>query len=102
MSDRDELADIIETRIRLTGDPHETATAILAAGYHKPRTIATAEELDALPEDSVVLDDTRASHQRLPFEYRLTKEPLWAGFSDEPYTTDWIELPATVLWEPQS
>ena len=31
------------------------ADAILAAGYSKPRTITTAEELDALPVGSVVL-----------------------------------------------
>lgn len=35
----------------------KTADALLAAGYRKPRTITTAEELDALPEGSAVLDN---------------------------------------------
>jgi len=34
----------------------EVHDAILAAGYSKPRTITTAEELDALPDGSAILD----------------------------------------------
>jgi len=34
----------------------KTADAILAAGYRKPRTVTTAEELDALAFESVVID----------------------------------------------
>lgn len=35
---------------------HELTDVILAAGYRKPRTVTTVEELDALPVGSVVLD----------------------------------------------
>jgi len=65
MNARDELAQLIastadEFCMLRTGDipiatDHAAADAILAAGYTKPRTITTVEELDALPEGSVVL-----------------------------------------------
>lgn len=51
MSERDELATII-----LSMDRISAIDAILAAGYRKPRTITTAEELDALRFQAVVLD----------------------------------------------
>jgi len=35
------------------------ADAILAAGYSKPRAITTAEELEAIPRDSVLLAGSR-------------------------------------------
>jgi hypothetical protein len=69
MSERDELVDLIEDSIddaiydaadappSLVGIVASHATdAILAAGYRKPRTITTAEELDALKFGSVVVD----------------------------------------------
>lgn len=58
MSERDELA---ETILRHYSDTitavqaRNAANAAINAGYSKPRTITTAEELDALPKDSVVL-----------------------------------------------
>ena len=71
MSARDELAALLKSArwkyARL--DPkdvysggmfeqtnEEVADAVLAAGYRKPRTITTAEELDALPDGSAVVD----------------------------------------------
>lgn len=39
---------------------HNIATRLLAAGYSKPRTISTVEELDALPVGSVILHNGRA------------------------------------------
>lgn len=73
------------------------ADAILAAGYTKPRTVTTVEELDALAVGSVVLDGA---------EYVARKErggdaPNWAvtlhKFSNDASA---LSLPATVLYEP--
>jgi len=61
MSERDELASVI---VEAYGeDPrsecpceqdYDVADAILAAGYRRPRTVTTVEELDALPISAVV------------------------------------------------
>jgi hypothetical protein len=59
MSERDELAKVIHgapVRIAWNGEQKVIADAILAGGYRKPRTITTAEELDALRFGSVVVD----------------------------------------------
>jgi hypothetical protein len=63
-NERDELAKILG-RDDLYNDSgccdwivvDSAAEAILAAGYRKLRTVTTAEELDALPVGSVVLDN---------------------------------------------
>lgn len=62
MTDRKELADIIKSEYVRAIDrkrPQDCwdapADAIIAAGYIKPRTITTVEELDALPEGAVIL-----------------------------------------------
>lgn len=44
---------IVDGRVDLLA----VADMLLAAGYRKPRVVTTAEELDALPVGSVVLDD---------------------------------------------
>lgn len=63
-----------------------------------PRTITTVEELDALPDASVIL-----------FEQGGVWEHQWddggrywvtPGNSDEVFTSDKLALPATVLYEP--
>lgn len=51
MSEREELLSLIES----TGPSLRLANAILAAGYRKPRTISTLEEVDALPRKAVVM-----------------------------------------------
>lgn len=57
MSARDELGGILET---MEGPLLHIADAILAAGYRKPRTITTVEELDALlhGDANVILMDS--------------------------------------------
>jgi hypothetical protein len=68
-------------------------------GYRKPRTITTAEELDALPVGSVVIDRDRDVCQRFRGGWRATiHEP-----NDDPWLTDTLEvdLPAIVLHEPE-
>jgi len=66
-------------------------------GYRKPRTITTAEELDALPVGSVLIDRDHDICQRFRGGWRATiHEP-----NDDPWLTDTLEvdLPATVLRE---
>lgn len=75
----------------------KTADAILAAGYTKPRTITTAEELDALPFGSVILDPIGLSLHKNEFTG-------WrASNGAKGITLDMLAneaLPATVLYEP--
>jgi hypothetical protein len=87
MSARDELGELISSRHTMAA-----ADAILAAGYSKPRMITTAEELDALPDDSVVLDE---------MDGPLTKVgDWWHSPSDEMRSHSAI-IPATVLYTPK-
>ena len=96
MNARDELAKVIESGYGddLTDCPYDHAPTIadvvLAAGYSKPRTITTTEEVDALPNGSVVLDHTgdvlkRSTHR------------VWLSTDEEDAT--YVVLPATVLHE---
>lgn len=55
MSDIDDLCQIIHRGIGLNFE--DLAEEIIAAGFHRDRTIDTAEELDALAKDSVIMDD---------------------------------------------
>jgi hypothetical protein len=112
MSDRDELRGTLANTIcnaslyAKRAQPHllgsdmsevldRTADAILAAGYRKPRTVSTVEELDALPVGSVVLDPAGLSLHKNAFTgwcasngaKNISREML-----DE-------ALPATVLYE---
>ena len=73
------------------------ADGLLAAGYRKPRTITTVEELDALPVGSVVMDaDAYVGRKE-----RDTGGSEW-GVSLHKYSKESraFTLPATVLWEP--
>lgn len=102
MSERDELIELIESnRRRIILAPEgesgvsvaftsseEQADAILAAGYRKPHVITTREELDALPDGSVIKDR---------FNSGFNMHPLHRGDTE---FADAI-LPATVLWEPK-
>ena len=62
MSAREELAELVGKTLgevagiydTSTAEDRELADALLAAGYSKPRTITTVEELDALPENTVI------------------------------------------------
>lgn len=68
---------------------HVAANGILAAGYRKPRTITTAEELDALPVETIIME-------------HACNDPI------QRYSIGWcfggdlvnnVSLPATVLFE---
>ena len=54
------LTRTIQPKDRALGAQYRIADAILAAGYRKPRTVSTAEELDTLPVGAVVI--LRDSH----------------------------------------
>lgn len=54
MSARDELAYIIGGKLITRSSVIETADAVRAAGYRRPRTITTEEERQALPDLAVV------------------------------------------------
>lgn len=80
-----------------------TADAVLAAGYRKPRTITTTEELDALPVGSVVLRNGRAFQRFAPHRVNAFYEyKAWqctdGGFVRSTKDGSSI-LPATVLHE---
>lgn len=92
MSDRDDLADIIASEhFDSGGDPSVTAGDILAAGFHRDRTITTVEELDALPDGSVVVDDEMAALQKDNGQW---EELSGIGYSSE----DILDIgPVTVL-----
>lgn len=75
------------------------ADGLIARDYRKPRMITTVEELDALPDESVVRSDFGVIHEkRVEFD---TSRVVWVcpGDTDE-HTAGKITLPATVLWEP--
>lgn len=76
-----------------TGSLETAKEALQAAALHlkwRPRTIATVEELDALPFESVIMDD----HKRVFYRWLL------AGWqSAGPTLGTSIALPATVLHE---
>jgi hypothetical protein len=100
---RDELAKVI---ISAYGEDSEAecpceqdldlADAILAAGYRKPRTVTTAEELDALPVGSVILDPAGLSLHKTEFTgWRASNGVKNIG----PAMLEQEALPATVLHE---
>lgn len=106
MSARDELAELIATTKYKNLKPAwaerdalspvkyfslKQADAVIAAGYSKPRTITTAEELDALREGAVISGDW-ATYQRVLGS--------WVTFGGP--GTVLPDLPATVLYEPRS
>jgi len=70
------------------------------AGYRKPRTVTTEEELDALPVGSVVLRNGRAFQRFAPRPAPFDEYPMWrcgdGGFVRSTKGGSSI-LPATVL-----
>jgi hypothetical protein len=91
MSDIDDLCQIIHRGIGLNFE--DLAEEIIAAGFHRDRTITTAEELDALPDGSVVVDDEMAALQK---DNGRWEELSGIGYSSE----DILDIdPVTVLHE---
>lgn len=112
MSDkeRDELAEIIANAEYPNMEPpwcerkdrspvkwysRKYADKILAAGYRKPRTITTIQELATLKSDAVVRD----SDCRVLELMWDDGGPYWSGMGDGDFFNP-PTLPATVLYEP--
>ena len=93
MSDRDELFQLILGRTTT-----KAVERILAAGYRKPRTITTVEELDDLGRNSAIL----AGNGTVWVNDGDSEEP-WACVTEDFYggplwaNGDGIHLPVTVL-----
>lgn len=80
---------------------HQMADAILAAGYSKPRQVSTVEELDALPDESVI----KVRSGQVWEAAKLTDgENIWRTFGPAKVLSSEVlgrwSLPATVLYEP--
>jgi len=80
----------------------KTADAILAAGYRKPRTITTTEELDALPNGSVVLSDVYKAHHGQAISFQRWEDGLWHRGARSGSTHPDNFLPVSVLHEPEA
>lgn len=96
MNERDELATVIETAYDLNEGAVSfelLAHATLAAGYRKPRTITTVEDLDALPLESVLKASDGNIWESLVGGWFETASRVRNESSS-------ILLPAAVLWEP--
>jgi len=104
MNDRDELESVLVNVLsnamnypdpvvmlgKDTGPLREkVADAVLAAGYRKLRTITTVEELEALPEDSIIREGESVVATRIGNSWWYPTGPF------EP------NLPVTVLHNPE-
>jgi hypothetical protein len=104
MNAPDELAAVIYqlTTDNTFFDHEQLADAILAAGYVKPRTITTVEELAALPIGSVVLHNGRAFQHYPAYPAPFDEYQQWkcgdGGFVRSTKDGSSI-LPAAVLYE---
>lgn len=77
------------------------ADGLIAAGYRKPRTITSVEELDALPDGAIVLDyyeDVCVLEDSAAAGYRDTHSRTWSQPDGTVNLS--VSLPATVLYEP--
>jgi hypothetical protein len=92
VSERDELAAIVN-EADWACRSQTIAEAILADGYRKPRTITTVEELEALPDNTVIRDSEPATLQ-------LVDGQWFVPGHDQPWYVESIDLPVTVLHEP--
>lgn len=107
MTARDEFADDIYTADRAhKNDPVDLTThysyviadELISAGYSKPRTLSTVDELDALPVGSVTIDGGGAGEV-----YRKLARHDGIKWYEPSYTLHWesheLNFPATVIWE---
>lgn len=80
---------------------HHIAERLIAKGYRKPRTITTAEELDALILGTVI----RSEHRHYLVAHKEDGDAGrhgWAAAGTGQIPVDLVAwLPATVLWEPE-
>ena len=96
-NERDELFQLMLGRTTT-----KAVERILAAGYRKPRTITTAEELDALPVDTAIIGTSHEPKRWPGSPYAKTPNGEWFDYGNG-YTvgSDDIMLPATIIFEPE-
>lgn len=87
---------------------YERADAILTAGWRRPRTVTTVEELDALPVGSIVLEgndsrpiETGFGFSVIPGVFHRFPQGWFVAAGLGESALEEIELPATVLFEPE-
>lgn len=100
-TERDELAEVVCEALEKGPGIYDTswredcamADIILAAGYRKPRTVTTVEELAALPNAAVIRDRARDVAEK--------RGGLWCQYETSDMTDKQMAkfLPATVLEE---
>lgn len=98
-AERDELATIIGEQFEhgvapncpVCADVDRAAAAVEVMGYRKPRTITTVAELDALPDNSVVLDE---------MDGPLIKVGSWFHSPTDEMKAHSVIFPAILLYEP--
>jgi len=91
---RDQLHTIISALVFDRDDARMAADALYALGWRPPaQVVETAEELDALPEGTVVRDAEGYVVERNADGYGSM-----AGGATEWWAA--LPLPATVLWDP--
>jgi len=96
-ADHDELFQLMLGRTTT-----KAVERILAAGYRRPRTITTVEELDALEDPETVLVDFK--HNAYQWGIGLDGSEGWQSTRDpNPITSNhlWRFAPITVLHEPE-
>lgn len=103
MSDIDDLCAIIHCGIGLNFE--DLAEEIIAAGFHRDRTVTTAEELDALPEGTVVVEGDHATPDEVVPGGLMTMPGVFHRFHEGWHVVAGhgarpVPLPAIVLWEP--
>jgi hypothetical protein len=101
MTAREDLTDILFTQLDHAAEPYEIAGKVIAEGWRPPaRRIETAEELDALPVDTVIRwADTVEQH--IGSGWWITP-----GTDDHSHSEQIIDVAEgneiVVLWEPEA
>ncbi|AHB31657.1 hypothetical protein ArV2_gp46 [Arthrobacter phage vB_ArS-ArV2] len=95
MTDSEELFALICGRTTT-----KAVERILAAGYRRPRTIATVAELDALPDGVIIMDARASCREGLK---TMGSGNVWRAMGPATVLrSPEIALPATVLHEPEA
>jgi ribonucleotide monophosphatase NagD (HAD superfamily) len=101
--DVDDMEDAIDDLLMRRKSGKYIAQTIANLGYRKPRTITTAEELDALPIGSVVLSDT---YRHFVDEWRVAfqrwSDGEWHRGARAICTHPDNFLPATLMHDPEA
>ncbi|EKT82540.1 hypothetical protein WSS_A11683 [Rhodococcus opacus M213] len=106
--DRDALAGLIlaatadAASMIFPGTADYLADELLAAGYRKPRTIVTADGLEALPNGAVILSEQGGVWERQEGQAGSLSWVEATQGRGSPQPSDEIALPATVIHLPEA